>query len=291
MIIETWVLVKRELEKWYKVPALIFSALIQPVVWITLFGNSFNPTRIISFENLTFSENMPPEVVMGIKEFFANSSNLILEQTFQGAPNYLTYLTGGVLSTLILFSSAFSGSSVIWDRRFGFLDKLLVAPIPRSSIYYAKVFSTVIKALIQCSLVFIIASLIPGGLVLAKLNITIVVVVFVSLFMLATGFACLFTAMALRMRKWETLIAVANLVNLPLLFASGALFPISFMPDWLQTIARVNPITYSADLTRTLFITGEITSNVVFDFQVLAGFSISLMILGSFVARYYGFKE
>ena len=89
MIIETWVLIKRELEKWYKVPALIFSALIQPVVWITLFGNSFNPTRIISFENLTFSENMPPEVVMGIKEFFANSSKSC-RRTF-ATFNYLWY--------------------------------------------------------------------------------------------------------------------------------------------------------------------------------------------------------
>ena len=291
MITETWVLVKRELEKWYKVPALIFSALIQPIVWITLFGNSFNPTKLMSFENLTFSENMPPEVSAAILEFFANSSNLILEQTFQGAPNYLTYLTGGVLSTLILFSSAFSGTSVIWDRRFGFLDKLLVAPIPRSSIYYSKVFSTVTKALIQSSLVFIIALLIPGGLIVAKLSVSIILLMFISLFMLATGFACLFTAIALRMRKWETLIAVANLVNLPLLFASGALFPIEFMPDWLQIVARINPITYSADLTRTLFITGEITSNVIFDFQVLFAFSASLMIIGSFVARYYGFKE
>ena len=88
------------------------------------------------------------------------------------------------------------------------------------------------------------------------------------------------------MKKWETLIAIANLVNLPLLFASGALFPIAFMPNWLQTIARLNPITYSADLTRTLFITGEITSNVIFDFQVLTAFSITLIILGSFLARY-----
>jgi len=104
--------------------------------------------------------------------------------------------------------------------------------------------------------------------------------------MLAAGFSCLFVAISLRMKKWETLIAIANLVNLPLLFASGALFPIAFMPNWLQTIARLNPITYSADLTRTLFITGEITSNVIFDFQVLTAFSITLIILGSFVARY-----
>ena len=116
--------------------------------------------------------------------FVANASNLILEQTFAGAPNYLTYLTGGVLSTLILFSSAFSGGSVIWDRRFGFLDKLLVAPIPRSSIYLSKVFSTVIKALIQSSLVFLVALLIPGGLILAEFNVTIFFLVFVSLFML-----------------------------------------------------------------------------------------------------------
>lgn len=286
MIRETWILVGRELEKWYKVPALIFSALIQPIVWIILFGNSFNPTRLISLDNFITPENIPPEVAMAITEFIASASNLILEQSFQGAPNYLTYLTGGVLSTLILFSSAFSGGSVIWDRRFGFLDKLLVAPIPRSSIYFSKVFSTVIKALIQCSLVFIIALLIPSGLVLAELNFTLIFLVFLSLFMLASGFSCIFVAMALRMRKWETLIAMANLVNLPLLFASGALFPISFMPNWLQTIARLNPITYSADLTRTLFITGKVTSNVIFDFQILAVFSITLMLLGSFAARY-----
>lgn len=286
MIRETWILVGRELEKWYKVPALIFSALIQPIVWITLFGNSFNPTRLISLDSFITPENIPPEVATAIMEFIASSSNLILEQSFQGAPNYLTYLTGGVLSTLILFSSAFSGGSVIWDRRLGFLDKLLVAPIPRSSIYFSKVFSTVIKALIQCSLVFIIALLIPSGLVLAELSFTLILLVFLSLFMLALGFSCIFVAMALRMRKWETLIAIANLVNLPLLFASGALFPISFMPNWLQTIAKLNPITYSADLTRTLFITGKVTSNVIFDFQILAVFSITLMLLGSFAARY-----
>jgi|TARA_B100001750_G_scaffold103215_2_gene81611 ABC-2 type transport system permease protein len=290
MITETWILVKRELEKWYKVPALIFSALIQPIVWITLFGNSFNPTKLVSIDNFIVPENIPPEIAESLTAFFASASNLILEQTFQGAPNYLTYLTGGVLSTLILFSSAFSGGSVIWDRRFGFLDKLLVAPIPRSSIYFAKVFSTVIKALIQCSLVFIIALIIPTGLVLADFNIKIVLLIFTALFMLAAGFSCIFVAIALRMKKWETLIAIANLVNLPLLFASGALFPISFMPDWLQTIARLNPITYSADLTRTLFITGEITSNVIFDFQVLTVFSLSLMILGSFASR-YGLQE
>ena len=290
MISETWVLIKRELEKWYKVPALIFSALIQPIVWIALFGNSFNPTRLISLDTFIVPENIPPEISESIMAFVANASNLILEQSFAGAPNYLTYLTGGILSTLILFSSAFSGGSVIWDRRFGFLDKLLVAPIPRSSIYLSKVFSTVIKALIQSSLVFIVALLIPGGLILAEFNITIFLLVFVSLFMLATGFSCIFVAIALRMRKWETLIAVANLVNLPLLFASGALFPISFMPTWLQTIAKLNPITYSADLTRTLFITGTVTNNVIFDFQVLAIFSISLVILGSFVAR-YGLRE
>ena len=286
MITETWVLTKRELEKWYKVPALIFAALIQPIVWITFFGNSFNPTKLISLDNFVIPANIPPELSEALSEFFASAGNLILEQTFQGAPNYLTYLTGGVLSTLILFSSAFSGGSIIWDRRFGFLDKLLVAPIPRSSIYFAKVLSTVIKALIQCSLVFLIAIVIPTGLILAEFNLIVILLLFLSLFMLAAGFSCLFVAISLRMKKWETLIAIANLVNLPLLFASGALFPIAFMPNWLQTIARLNPITYSADLTRTLFITGEITSNVIFDFQVLTAFSITLIILGSFVARY-----
>lgn len=286
MISETWALTKRELEKWYKIPTIILASLIQPVVWIGLFGNSFNPSKLLPLETLHPPPGLSLEVTEAISAFIAEANKSILEQTFQGAPNYLTFLTGGVLSVIVLFTSLFSGGSIVWDRRFGFLDKLLVAPIPRSSIYFAKVFSSVIRGLVQASIIFVAALLMPGGLVLANPSPIIILTIFGALFLLALGFSSLFVAIALRIKRWETLIAISNLVNLPLLFASSALFPTSIMPIWLQRVASVNPISYSADLARTLFIEGVITPNVIFDFQVLIIFAITFTGIGSFASRY-----
>jgi len=83
------------------------------------------------------------------------------------------------------------------------------------------------------------------------------------------------------MTKWESLVAVVNLLNLPLLFSSSALLPVTSMPDWLQAIARINPISKAADVTRTLIVQGSVDfSSMMFDMTYLIAFAAILTIAG-----------
>jgi ABC-2 type transport system permease protein len=266
---ETIALTVRELKKWLRTPASVFIALFQPLVWLALFGSAFNPTNLIpkSFGSFTITDVMRQS---------------ILQNTFANAPNYITYLTAGILCLQLLFNSAFSGGSLVLDRRFGYLNKLLASPISRSSIFMSRVFATIAKGLLQSAIVFGIALFIPDGLKLGSgFSIVSLLLLFLTLFLLSLGFSSLFTAIAIRMTKWETLIAVVNLLNLPLLFSSSALLPISTMPDWLQAFANINPISKGADVARTLIIKGSIDLSVLgADMTYLLGFAIILTIMG-----------
>ena len=146
----------------------------------------------------------------------------------------------------------------------------------------SRVFATIAKGLLQAAIVFGIALLIPDGLKLGSgFGIVSLLLLFLTLFLLSLGFSSLFTAIAIRMTKWETLIAVVNLLNLPLLFSSSALLPVSSMPDWLQAFANINPISKGADVARTLIIKGSIDLSVLgADMIYLVGFATILMIIG-----------
>jgi len=273
LLTETWALTVRELKKWIRTPATVFIALFQPIVWLALFGSAFNPTNLIPVS--IGPTNLTPEVLAQIRQS-------ILSQTFGNAPNYITYLTGGILSLLLLFTSAFSGGSLVLDRRFGYLNKLLVSPIPRASIFLSRVFATVVKGMIPSLIVFFVALSIPDGLKLdPSFSLLDGLLLFLTLFLLSLGFSSLFTAIAIRMTKWESLVAVVNLLNLPLLFSSSALLPVTSMPDWLQAIAKINPISKAADVTRTLIVQGSVDlSSMMFDMTYLIAFAAILTIAG-----------
>lgn len=259
---ETIALTGRELKKWLRTPASVFIALFQPLVWLALFGSAFNPT------NLVPTSLRPPSGGLG--------------ETFANAPNYITYLTAGILCLQLLFNSAFSGGSLVLDRRFGYLNKLLASPISRSTIFMSRVLATIIKGLLQSVIIFGIALFIPDGLRLySSFGVAEFLLLFLTLFLLSLGFSSLFTAIAIRMTKWETLVAVVNLLNLPLLFSSSALLPVSSMPDWLQTIANVNPISKGADVARTLIVQGSTNlSLLASDMAYLFAFAAILTIIG-----------
>lgn len=216
--------------------------------------------------------------------------NSILGQTFGGVPNYITYLTAGILCSLLLFNSAFSGMSLVFDRRFGYLNRLLASPIPRSSVYLANVAQSTIKGMIQAFIIFFIALIIPNGLVLVSgFNALDFLGIFAALTLLAVGFSSMFTAIAIRVAKWETLIAVVNFINLPLLFASNALLPITSFPSWLQSAAQVNPISKAAEVSRLLIVNGSLSSDqsltLATDFVYLILFAVILTVIGVITAR------
>jgi len=282
MIEETIALTKREVKKWMKNPFLLFMMFVQPVIWLGLFGKALNLTGLIS---------IPPDLLNQLPPQFQDQVpallNRMMRETFGGTTDYFTYMAAGMLSVIVLFTAMFTGMSVVWDRRFGFLNKLLVAPIPRGSIVLAKVSSSVIRGMVQVLLIFGVAF--AFGLQVGNaFGILDFLGVLAALFLLSLGLSSLFLAITIRIKSHETVIAVANLLNLPLMFASNALFPIKQMPEWLQTIAKFNPISYAADAVRTFILhssAGFDAAKVAVDFQFLIGFALIFSLVGILIAR------
>jgi ABC-2 type transport system permease protein len=256
---ETYHLLVRDLKNWIRSPAWIVASLIQPILWLVLFGNAFNPT------------NMIPSFVGG------SVKSSILSVTFGGAPNYITFLTAGMLCFLMVSWAIWAGGPLVTDRTLGYLDKLLVSPIPRSAITLSLVVSSLIKGMALSAILLVVAIILPGGLSFASgFGMLDLLGIFASLVLLALGFLWLCLALAVRVTKFETLAAIGSTIGLPLLFASTALLPASSMPLWLQDIANVNPISKAADVIRYLIINGSLSSaqmsTVLFDLAYLGVF-------------------
>ena len=255
-----WALTKRDLKKWYTNPYQLLISLIQPAVWLGLFGKAVNFGSFISAGGGSPAQQ-----------------NAILLGIF-GTTSYFSFLACGMLAFIILFTSAFSGMSVVFDRRFGFLNKALSTPVGRGTVVTAKVLQSVARSLIQSAIVLGIA--VALGMDTSQITVLGVLGSFVLLFLMAMGLSSLFVMLALRSSNWQTQMAIINLLNLPLLFASNALFPTKLMPAWLQDVVKVNPVSYANDGVRQLLL-GAIGANSLFvDFAYLIGFASLFSIVG-----------
>jgi ABC-2 type transport system permease protein len=255
-----WALTKRDLKKWYTNPYQLLISLIQPAVWLGLFGKAVNFGSFISAGGVSQAQQ-----------------NTILLGIF-GTTSYFSFLACGMLAFIILFTSAFSGMSVVFDRRFGFLNKALSTPVGRGTVVTAKVLQSVARSLIQSAIVLGIA--IALGMDTAQMTVLGVLGAFVFLFLMAMGLSSLFVMLALRSSNWQTQMAIINLLNLPLLFASNALFPTKLMPAWLQDIVKVNPVSYANDGVRQLLLGAIGANSLLVDFAYLIGFAGLFSIVG-----------
>jgi len=270
-----WSLTNRELKKWYKAPFILLMSLVQPIIWLALFGKAMNFGALFSGSSFNIPGlNIPKEVLNSI-------SQQIMESTF-GTRDYFSFLAVGMLSFIALFTAMFSGMSIVWDRRLGFLSKLLSTPLARGVIPMAKVFSSVIRGLAQSGIVFLIAVLL--GLDLSHITFLGVLGTFAALFLMILGLSSLFIMLAIRSTSWESQMAIMNLLNLPLLFASNALFPAKFMPSWLQPVVSVNPISYATDIARQLLLGSPGMASLAFDFAYLGAFAALLCTLGTYMS-------
>jgi len=262
-----WALTNRDLVKWYKNPIQLIISLVQPVVWLGLFGKAFNLGALF-----TGNSSLPPAQVTA--ETLA----------FVGTTSYFSYLAAGMLAFIILFTAAFSGMSVVWDRRFGFMNKALSTPVGRGSIVIGKILQSTVRSLIQAAIVLLIAVVL--GMDTSYFSVFTIGGSFVMLFLMSFGLSSLFVMLALRSSDWQTQMAIINLLNLPLLFASNAMLPVAIMPSWLQSVIRYNPVSYAVDGVRQMLLgSGSAPNYAVLaplwvDFSVLAGFAVLLSALG-----------
>ncbi len=267
-----WALTNRELAKWYKAPVILIISLIQPIVWLAFFGKSMNfATMFTSGLNIP-GLNIPKQVIDEI-------ASEVLKANF-GTTDYFSFLAVGMLSFITLFTSLQSGMSIVWDRRLGgVLSKLLTTPVPRGgNIVMAKVLNSMIRSLVQATIVLIIAMLL-GMSLNPSLNPLDILGAYAALALMSMGFASLFVTLALRSTSWESQMAIMNLLNMPLMFASNSFYPVKSMPWWLKPIAYVNPLTYVNDINRQLLL-GVTGYNLLLDFTYLIAFAAIFSIIG-----------
>jgi ABC-2 type transport system permease protein len=163
--------------------------------------------------------------------------------------NLRTFVYPGVLAMAVLFTAMFSAASIVWDREFGFLREMLVAPVGRGAIVIGKCLGGATVAGFQGVIIIAIAGLV--GVPYSPLMIIEVLILQLLLAFALTAFGVM---MAARMTQMQSFMALMQMVIMPLFFISGALFPVSGLPTWLNVMNRLDPITYAVDpIRRSVF--------------------------------------
>jgi ABC-2 type transport system permease protein len=168
-----------------------------------------------------------------------------LTQASTGGLSLRTFLYPGILAMAVMFTAMFSAASIVWDREFGFLREMLVAPVRRSSIVIGKCLGGATVATFQGVLVIAI-----GGLAGVPYNAAIIFSVFGIQLLLAFTITTFGVMMAARVKQMQSFMALTQMLVMPLFFLSGAMFPVSHLPAWLTVLNRIDPLTYAVDPIR-----------------------------------------
>jgi ABC-2 type transport system permease protein len=159
--------------------------------------------------------------------------------------DYVAFLFPGVVAMSVLFTSVFSAMGIVWDREFGFLKEVLVAPVSRWAVAVGKALGGASQALLQGTIVLLLAPL--AGVPLTPL---LIVQMLPLMALLAFALTSLGIVIASRMKSMEGFQVVMNFLVMPMFFLSGALFPLNDVPGWLAVLTRLDPVTYGVDPLR-----------------------------------------
>jgi ABC-2 type transport system permease protein len=173
------------------------------------------------------------------------ASGLTLNQAPSGSIDYLKFIYPGILAMSVLFTSMFSAVSIIWDREFGFLKEVLVAPVPRWAIAVGKVLGGATVAMAQ-SIILILLAPIAG----IWPSLSMVLELLLLCFLISCTVTSLGVAIAARMRSMQGFQMLMNFLIMPLYFLSGAMFPVATAPVWMQVLMTINPLRYGVDALR-----------------------------------------
>jgi len=205
----------REIKRFIRDRARVITSFVQPLLWLVIFAGGFGARLTIP----------------GI--------------------NYQQYLFPGIIGQTLLFTAMFMGISVIWDKEFGFMKEILVAPVSRFTIFIGKMFGDTSAALLQGVIVFVF------GFILGIPFDPITLLAALPIMLLITfGLVSVGLIIASFIGSLENFGAIQTFINLPLFFLSGALFPVSGAgtPEWLHVASSFNPLTYGIDALRTVIL-------------------------------------
>lgn len=208
----------------------LFTRMVQPALWLLIFGQTFSRLDVID----------------------------------TGDVPYLAFLAPGIIAQSALFISIFYGIQIIWDRDAGILAKLMVTPAPPTALITGKAFAAGVRSVVQVIGVVALAYLLGVHMTVNPLRIlgAMGVVVLGSAF-----FACLSMSLAGLVRNRDRLMGIGQAITMPLFFASNALYPVELMPQWLRWLSAINPLSYEVNALRGLLI--GTPTNAALDITVL----------------------
>lgn len=222
-------------------PVPIVTGFVTPILWLILFG-----------------------------AIFYNLGN------YPGFPStdYINYLVPGIIAMNAVARGLISCFNLVWHRHYGFLDKVLVSPISESSIFIGQTIVTMVFGIFEATLIFAAGWLIGMRSATGFLGLFPIIMIYLLLELIFIGFSLMLIGMVP-----EAYIGIINLLMLPPIFLSSALFPLDLTPKLVQIIAQFNPVTYAADAIRVLIVNGWIWDQVIPNIAVLVVVSVVLMFL------------
>jgi ABC-2 type transport system permease protein len=158
-----------------------------------------------------------------------------------------TFIYPGILCMAVMFTALFSAASIVWDREFGFMREMLVAPVRRSSIVIGKCLGGATVASLQGVILICLA-----GAVDVPYDPALILGIFGLQLVLAFALTALGVMVAVRIKQMQTFMGVTQMLVMPMFFISGALFPVANLPTWLEVLNRIDPLTYAVDPMRRL---------------------------------------
>jgi len=216
-----WVVAYRELLRFFQERSRMVSSFIMPLMLLITFGAGF--TRMIG------------AISPGV--------------------DFIQFMYPGIIAMNVLMNSIMSGLSVVWDREFGFLKEILVAPLGRGGIVLGK---AVGSAAVACAQGIILLALAPFlGVRLSPIMVIELIPMLVILSMSISGLGVL---IASRMRSQQGFQIIVQMIIFPLIYLSGVFFPVNNVPVWLEIISKLNPLTYGVDAVRQLFLSENVVA-------------------------------
>lgn len=212
--------------------------------------------------------------------FLGFGLNSVVQIPGLGGTNYIQFLVPGIVAMSVLFTSVFSGVQIIWDKQFGFLKETLVAPISRLEIMVGQTVGGATTAFIQ-GLLILVLSLFVG---LQITGIPGFLVAFGFMALIGVAFTAFGIAIASRMEDMTGFQLIMNFVIFPIFGLSGALFPISSLPEWARPITLIDPLTYGVEGIR-YGLTGVSQISPLVCLTVLGGFTVATTLIGAFLFR------
>lgn len=240
-----YVLWLREMKWFMRAKIRVVSMFVMPLLWLSIIG-------------------------MGLNSMI----------TMPGGLRYIDFMAPGIVGMVILSSATMAGVSVLWDRRFGFMKEVLVAPVSRTSIMIGKTLGGATLAMIQGLILLFVAGLI--GVKLPDAIGFLQALAFMVL--ISLGFVGMGLAFASKISDPIAFPVVMNFLIMPMFFLSGAIYSTTTAPSWLQTASQFNPMTYGVDGLRASIL-GTSNFSIWMDLGVLAIFALAMILLGGYLFK------